>query len=66
MTYSAFVIYLEHVKRRPLMKNIRYVLLDALAALYVICNVFLMHCFDLSNDFSFNDFSFQKVHLFEL
>ena len=43
-----------------LKKNIRPVLLETLAAMYVTCNVFLMHCFDFSK--SNNDFSFQKVH----
>ena len=42
-----------------LKKNIRPVLLETLAAMYVTCNVFLMHCFDFSK--SNNDFSFQKV-----
>ena len=46
-----------------LKKNIRPVLLDTLAAMYVTCYMFLMHCFDFSK--SFNDFSFQKVHLFK-
>ena len=41
-------------------KNIRPVLLDTLAAMYVTCYMFLMHCFDFSK--SNNDFSFQKVH----
>ena len=39
-----------------LMKNIRPVLLDTLAAMYVTCNMFLLHCFDFSKsnyDFSF-------------
>ena len=45
MTYSAMVIYLEHVKRRPLKKNIRSVLLDAFAVMYVTCNAFLMSTF---------------------
>ena len=44
-------------------KNIRPVLLDTLAAMYLTCNMFLMHCFDSSK--SLNDFSFQKVHLFK-
>ena len=38
-------------------------LLDTLAAMYVTCNMYLMHCFDLSK--SNNDFSFQKVHIFK-
>ena len=41
-------------------KNIRPVLLDTLAAMYVTCNVFLMYCFDFNK--SYNDFSFLKTH----
>ena len=44
-------------------KNIRPVMLDTLAAMYVTCNMFLMHCFDFSK--SNNDLSFQKVHFFK-
>ena len=44
-------------------KNIRPVLLDTLTAMYVTCNMFLMHCFDFSK--SNNDFSFQKIHFFK-
>ena len=43
-----------------LKKNIKPVMLDTLAAMYVTCNMFLMHCFDFSK--SNNDLSFQKVH----
>ena len=39
------------------------VMLDTLVAMYVTCNMFLMHCFDFSK--SNNDFSFQKVHFFK-
>ena len=46
-----------------LKKNIRPVFLDTLAAMYVTCNVFLMHCFDFSK--SNKDFSFQKVQHFK-
>ena len=46
-----------------LKKTFRPVLLDTLAAIYVTCNMFLMHCFDFSK--SNNDFSFQKVHFFK-
>ena len=42
-----------------LKKKIRPVLFDTLAAMYVIFNMFLMHCFDFSK--SNNDFSIQKV-----
>ena len=41
-----------------LKKNIKPVMLDTLAAIYVTCNMFLMHCFDFSK--SNNDLSFQK------
>ena len=46
-----------------LKKNIRPVMFDTLAAMYVTCNMFLMHCFDSSK--SNNDLSFQKVHFFK-
>ena len=46
-----------------LKKNIRPVMLDILAAMYVTCNMFLMHFFDFSK--SNNDLSFQKVHFFK-
>ena len=44
-----------------LKKNIKPVLLDTLAV--TVCDLYyvLMHCFDFSK--SYNDFSFQKVHL---
>ena len=41
-----------------LKKNIKPVMLDTLAAMYVTCNMFLMHCFDFSK--SNNDLSLQK------
>ena len=47
-----------------LKKNIRPVMLDTLAAMYVTCNMFLMHCFDFSK--SNNDFSIQKVHFLKI
>ena len=46
-----------------LRKNIGSILLDTLAAMSVTCYMFLMHCYDFSK--SYNDFSFQKVHLFK-
>ena len=46
-----------------LKKNIKPVMLDTLAAMYVTCNMFLIHCFDFSK--SNNDLSFQKVHFFK-
>ena len=45
-----------------LKKNIRPVVLDTLAAMYVTCNMLLMHCFDFSK--SNNDLSFQKDYFF--
>ena len=44
-------------------KNTRPVLLDTLAAMYVTCYMFLMHCFGFSK--SNYDFSFQNVHFFK-
>ena len=46
-----------------LKKNIKPALLDTLAAMFVICYMFSILCFDFSE--SYNDFSFQKVHLFK-
>ena len=42
---------------------IRPLLLDSLADMPVTCYMFMILCFDSSK--SFNDFSFQKVHLFK-
>ena len=50
-------------KQLQVKKNIRSVLLVPLAAMYLTLNMFLMHCFDFSK--SYNDFSFQNVHLFK-
>ena len=47
-----------------LKKNTRPVMFDTLAAMYVTCNIFLVHCFDFSK--SNNDFSFQKVHFLKI
>ena len=47
-----------------LKKTIRPVMLDTLAAMYVTCNMFLMHCFDFSK--SNNYFSFQKVYFLKI
>ena len=38
-------------------------MLDTLAAMYVTCYMFLVHCFDFNK--SNNNFSFQKVHFFK-
>ena len=53
----------KHLQVSVLKKNIRPVLLDTLAAMYVACYMFLIICFDLSK--SHNDIRFQKVHLFK-
>ena len=51
----------KQVQVLALKKNIRPVLLDTLAAMYVCDLVYvLMHCFDVSK--SNNDFSFQNVY----
>ena len=42
---------------------IRTVLLDSLAALSVTCYMCVILCIDSTK--SFNDFSFQKVHLYK-
>ena len=42
---------------------IRPVLLDSLAAMSVTCYMCVILCIDSSQ--SFNDFSFQKVHLYK-
>ena len=42
---------------------IRPVLLDSLAAMSVTCYMFVILCIDFSK--SYNDFSFQKVHLYK-
>ena len=46
----------KQLKVWALKKNIRPVLLDTLAAMYVTYNMLLMHCFDFSK--SNNGFSF--------
>ena len=62
--YKAIIeVYEKTIQVWALKKNIRPVLLDTLAAMYVTCNMFLVHCFDFSK--SNNDFSFQKVHFFK-
>ena len=43
-----------------LKKNIRPVLLDTLAAMYVTCNMFLMHCFISVSPIKIS--AFKKVH----
>ena len=50
--------YEKQLQVWALKKNIRYGLLDSLAAMYLTCTMFLMHCFD----FSKNDFSFPKKY----
>ena len=53
----------KHFQVQGLRRMIRPVLLDSLAAMSVTCYVFVI----LSIDFieSYNDFSFQKVHLYK-
>ena len=58
-------VYGEKVQVLALKKNIRPVLLDTLAAMYV-CDLLyvLMHCFYFSK--SNNDFSFQNVYFLKI
>ena len=53
----------KHLQVQGLRRMIRPVLLDSLAAMSVTCYMFVI----LSIDFieSYNDFSFQKVHLYK-
>ena len=53
----------KHLQVRGLRRMIRPVLLDSLAAMSVTCYMFAILSIDSSN--SFNDFSFQKVHLYK-
>ena len=53
----------NHLKVWVLKKNIRLVLLDNLATMYVVCYMFLILLFDFNK--SYNDFSFRKVNLFK-
>ena len=50
-------------KKLQVKKTSRSVLLNSLAAMYLTCTMFWMHCFDFSK--SYDDLSFQKVHLFK-
>ena len=53
----------KHLQVQGLRRMIRPVLLDSLAALSVTCYMFVILCIDSSK--SYNDFSFQKVHLYK-
>ena len=53
----------KHLQVQGLRRMIRPVLLDSLAAMSVTCYKFVILCIDSSQ--SFNDFSFQKVHLYK-
>ena len=53
----------KHLQVQGLRRMIRPVLLDSLAAMSVTCYVFVIVCYGSSK--SYNDFSFQKVHLYE-
>ena len=51
----------KHLQVWVLKKNLRPVLLETLAAMYVTCDMFLILCFDFNK--SSDVFSFHKVHL---
>ena len=53
----------KHLQVQGLRRMIRPVLLDSLAAMSVTCYMFVILCIDSSK--SFNDFSFQKVHVYK-
>ena len=53
----------KHLQVQGLRRMIRPVLLDSLAAMSVTCDMFVILCIDYSK--SYNDFSFQKVHLYK-
>ena len=55
----------KHLQVQGLRRMIRPVLLDSLAAtcMSVTCYMFVILCIDSSK--SYNDFSFQKVHLYK-
>ena len=53
----------KHLQVQGLRRMIRPVLLDSLAAVSVTCYMFVILCIDSSK--SYNDFSFQEVHLFK-
>ena len=53
----------KHLQVQGLRRMIRPVLLDSLAAMSVTCYMFVILCIDSNT--SYNDFSFQKVHLYK-
>ena len=53
----------KHLQVQGLRRLIRPVLLDTFAAMSVTCYMFVILCIDSSK--SYNDFSFQKVHLYK-
>ena len=53
----------KHLQVQGLRRMIRPVSLDSLTAMSVTCYMFVILCIDSSK--SYNDFSFQKVHLFK-
>ena len=53
----------KHLQVQGLRRMIRPVLLDSLAAMSVTCYVFVIVCYGSRK--SYNDFSFQKVHLYK-
>ena len=53
----------KHLQVQGLRRMIRPVLLDSLAAMSVTCYMFVIFSIDSSK--SYNDFSFQKVHLYK-
>ena len=53
----------KHLQDQGLRRMISSVLLDSLAAMSVTCYMFVILCFDSSK--SYNDISFQKVHLYK-
>ena len=53
----------KHLQVQGLRRMIMPVLLDSLAAMSVTCCMFVILCIDSRN--SYNDFSFQKVHLYK-
>ena len=53
----------KHLQVQGIRRMIRPVLLDSLAAMSVTCYMFVILCIDSSK--SYNDFSFQKCHLYK-
>ena len=53
----------KHLQVQGLRRMIRPVLLDSLAAMSVTCYMCVILC--IASSKSYNDFSFQKVHLYK-